>query len=146
MQLTVEDLLSALDAFDVMTVAGYNGTCERVVRHDALVGALKALIEEPSPPAAPGLPATALPDESSGQGYATARLAESPEAADGSREDFEAFMRWSRAGSGRKVAENMLNRDGPNYASDSTQRHWWTWQHARTALLAGRLGGSDVDQ
>jgi len=66
--------------------------------------------------------------------------AEKPEAADGSREDFEAFMRWSRASEGRGKLSRMLLRSGEHdYLDDSTQRHWWTWQHARTALLAARL-------
>lgn len=41
--LTVEALLRVLTQGGCMTVAGYNGTCERVIRYDKLVAALEAL-------------------------------------------------------------------------------------------------------
>lgn len=43
--LHVEDLLEILD-WNAMTVAGYSGSCERVVRYDAVVAGLKTLIEK----------------------------------------------------------------------------------------------------
>jgi hypothetical protein len=41
--LTVEALLWALTQRGCMTVAGYNGSCERVIRFDELVAALESL-------------------------------------------------------------------------------------------------------
>jgi hypothetical protein len=41
--LTVEALLWALNQRGCMTVAGYNGSCERVIRFDDLVAALESL-------------------------------------------------------------------------------------------------------
>lgn len=45
--LTVEGLMRALQKPGVMTIAGYNGTCEKVVRFDALVSALLELKDKP---------------------------------------------------------------------------------------------------
>ena len=36
---------------------------------------------------------------------------------------------------GSRIAP-ILNRDG-TYADDPTQRHWWTWQQAISAIRAG---------
>lgn len=41
--LTVEALLWALKQPGCMTVAGYNGSCERVIRFNELVAALESL-------------------------------------------------------------------------------------------------------
>lgn len=41
--LTVETLLKILSTQDVLTVAGYNGTCERVIRLDGLLAALQKM-------------------------------------------------------------------------------------------------------
>lgn len=40
--LTVEILLAALEG--AVTVAGFNGTCERVVKYDQFVSALRKLV------------------------------------------------------------------------------------------------------
>lgn len=53
-----------------------------------------------------------------------------------SRQAFEDFMRWSRAGKGASRAAAMFDRhpDRPDeYASQHVQRHWWTWQNAQKA-------------
>lgn len=48
------------------------------------------------------------------------------------RESFEAYWLSSRKGHGAGKAERMLVRDPDgDYADQSTQRHWWTWQNAQ---------------
>lgn len=42
--LTVEDLIWALK--DCVTIAGFNGSCERVIKYDCLVKKLKRLVDE----------------------------------------------------------------------------------------------------
>lgn len=43
MNITIEELLEILESNKVRTIAGYNGSCERVIAHDELIKALKDL-------------------------------------------------------------------------------------------------------
>jgi hypothetical protein len=43
MNITIEELLAILNSGQVMTVAGYNGSCERVIRFDGFVKELEKL-------------------------------------------------------------------------------------------------------
>jgi hypothetical protein len=55
------------------------------------------------------------------------------------REEFEAFIRWSRTGKGAQAREALTERCETNpedYADLSVQRHWWTWQNAAKAATS----------
>ena len=55
---------------------------------------------------------------------------------DTSRKAFEAFFLDSRRNRGASKRPTFdLLPDG-TYADDHTQRHWWTWQQAASALTA----------
>jgi hypothetical protein len=41
-----EDLLAILSKSDAMDIAGYNGTCQRFIRYDAVVSGLQKLVHE----------------------------------------------------------------------------------------------------
>lgn len=49
MNITIEELLEILESNKVRTIAGYNGSCERVIQHDELIKALKDLKKRKAP-------------------------------------------------------------------------------------------------
>ena len=43
MIITIEEFLEILESTDVRVIAGWNGSCERVIGHDEMIRALKDL-------------------------------------------------------------------------------------------------------
>lgn len=44
---------------------------------------------------------------------------------------FEEFYSWSRNNKGKAHRESLFNKlENGEYADESIQRHWWTWQMA----------------
>lgn len=54
------------------------------------------------------------------------------------REAFEAYFLESRKSKGRNRRPTFERFDDGTYKDDHTQRHWWTWQQARTTPPASK--------
>lgn len=53
------------------------------------------------------------------------------------RQAFEAYYAESRKGKGFSRRPTFERLADGTYADDPTQRHWWTWQQAISAIRAG---------